>query len=254
MRGEPSLKSAFWFSAAFHVVLLGSAAASGFFTPRGESWGGPGGGAVSVTLVRSVGMPLPKPDAVTTSRVVDESRGLHKPEPKLPEKEAPAKAIPKFERDQPQKIVSRPSKVLEDHTPPPPGAIPYGQGGAPSMPYTQFSMTGQTQGGLGFSGPGGGDFSARFPWYVEAVRRRISGNWFQSAIDPGLRWAPRVVVTFQILPDGTVANVQVLRSSGNSSVDFSARRAVLDSSPLERLPSGYGGSSVTVEFWFDFRR
>jgi TonB family protein len=207
-----------------------------------------------VTLVRSVGMPLPKPDAVTTSRVVDETRGLHKPAPKAPEKDAPAKAIPKFERDQPQKNISRPSKVLEDDTPPPPGAIPYGQGGAPSMPYTQFSMTGQTQGGLGFSGPGGGDFSGRFPWYVEAVRRRISGNWFQSAIDPGLRWAPRVVVTFQILPDGTVTNVQVLRSSGNSSVDLSARRAVLDSSPLERLPSGYGGSSVTVEFWFDFRR
>jgi outer membrane biosynthesis protein TonB len=48
--------------------------------------------------------------------------------------------------------------------------------------------------------------------------------------------------------------VQVLRSSGNASVDYSARRAVLDSSPLERLPAGYGGSNVSVEFWFDFRR
>jgi TonB family protein len=62
------------------------------------------------------------------------------------------------------------------------------------------------------------------------------------------------VVTFQILPNGTIANVQVLRSSGNPSVDYSARRAVLDSNPLERLPAGYGGSNVSVEFWFDFRR
>jgi hypothetical protein len=37
-------------------------------------------------------------------------------------------------------------------------------------------------------------------------------------------------------------------------VDNSALRAVRDSSPLDRLPGGYTGSSVNVEFWFDFHR
>jgi hypothetical protein len=37
-------------------------------------------------------------------------------------------------------------------------------------------------------------------------------------------------------------------------VDTSAVRAVRDSSPLQALPAGYSGSSVNVEFWFDFRR
>lgn len=253
---EPSLKSGMVFSLVAHASLVLLAGLSGFFAQRGESWGGTGGGAVTVGLVKSIsGVPMPRPDAVTTSRVVDESKGLYKSEPK-PEVKPPdtAKQIPEFSKEKPQKYVSKPSKVLEDETPPPANAVPYGGGGTPSMPYSEFKLNSQTQGGLGMSGGGGGEFGSRYPWYVEAVRRRISSNWLQSAIDPALRWAPRVVVTFQILPNGSITNIQVLRSSGNASVDYSARRAVLDSSPVERLPSGYSGSSVNVEFWFEFRR
>lgn len=243
------------YSFAFHSLLLGSLLLSTFFSHRGELWGGAGGGAMTVGLVRSIaGVPLPRPESVTPSRVVDETRGLHKSEPKPPEPEAPAKSIPEFKRDKPQRYITRPSRVLEDETPPPPGAIPYGQGGAPSLPYTQFNMPGSTsQGGLGFSGPGG-EFSGRFPWYVEAVRRRISGNWLLAAVDPAVRWAPRVVVSFQVLRDGSIVNIELLRSSATPSVDNSAVRAVRDSSPLERLPSEYAGTHVVVEFWFDFRR
>lgn len=251
----PGIRTTMLWSAVFHtVLLLGLAFAN--LRGTGELWGGAGsGGAVTVGLVRNIaGVPLPRPEAVTTSRVVDETRGLYKEEPKPKEQETPAEKIPEFERNKPPKYVTRPSKVLEDPTPPPQGAIPYGQGGAPSVPYTQFSMTANTAGGLGFSGGAGGEFSAKYPWYVEAVRRRISSNWLLATIDPSLRWAPRVVVTFQILGNGSITNVEIARSSGNASVDNSARRAVLDSSPLERLPADYRGSSVNVEFWFDFRR
>jgi protein TonB len=255
MRSEPSFGQALWLSLGLHTALVVAVAASSFFARRGESWGGTEGGAVTVGLVRNLsGVPLPRPDAVTASRVVDESKGLYKSEPAAAVKTPEATALAEFSKSRPPKYVSRPSKVLEDETVPPPNAVPYGGGGAPTVPYSQFTMAGQTQGGLGMSGPGGGDFGGRFPWYVEAVRRRISSNWLQSTIDPGLRWAPRVVVTFQILRNGTIANVEVLRSSSNASVDFSARRAVLDSSPVERLPAGYGGASVSVEFWFEFRR
>jgi protein TonB len=184
---------------------------------------------------------------------VDETKGLYKAEPKPAEQEAPAKQIPEFEREKPLRYRTRPSRVLENPTPPPPGAIPYGQGGAPALPYTQFTMAGSTQGGMGFSGPGG-DFGGRFPWYVEAVRNRISGNWLQSTVDPSVRWAPRTVATFQILRDGSVVNIQLVRRSGNDSVDISAVRAIRDSSPLPRLPAEYAGANVSVEFWFEFRR
>ena len=85
---------------------------------------------------------------------------------------------------------------------------------------------GTTQGGLSFNGVNGGDFGSRFSWYVEAVQRRISSNWLQSTVDPNVSAAPRVVVTFTILRDGTVTNIQTTQRSNNYSVDTSAIRAV----------------------------
>jgi TonB family protein len=63
-----------------------------------------------------------------------------------------------------------------------------------------------------------------------------------------------VYVTFQILRNGQIANAQLTNSSGVASLDRSALRAVFDSSPMPPLPTEYAGSSVSVEFWFDFRR
>jgi protein TonB len=190
---------------------------------------------------------------MTPSRVVDETKGLYKSESKPKELETSATKIPEFERNKPPRYVTRPSRVFENETTPPPGAIPYGQGGAPTLPYTQFAIGGSTQGGMGFSGPGG-DFGGRFPNYVLGVRNRVSSNWLQSTVDPSIRWAPRVVITFQILRNGSIANIELLRRSGNDSVDRSALRAIQGSNPLNPLPPEYSGSYVTVEFWFDFRR
>jgi periplasmic protein TonB len=255
------LKKPLFWSVGFHVVLFSSLAFSAFFSHRGDSWGGAGGdNGVSVGLVaRLPGVNLPRPEAVTTSRVVDESKGLYKsePPPKPPKEIEPGtKTIPEFTKEKSPKYITTPSKILEDKTPPPTNAVPYGGGGSPALPYsTQFTMNnGATQGGMGFSGPGGGDFAGKFPAYVDAVRNRISSNWLQSTVDPSVRWAPRAQFTFQVLRDGTVANIQMTQSSGNKSVDNSALRAILSSSPMSGLPSNYSGNSVTVQFWFDFRR
>jgi len=252
---DESLKRPMTLSIAFHAALAAMMVLSTIYSHRGENWGGPGG-AITVGLVGSVpGVPLPKPDVESTSRVVDESKGLYKsePQPKVPPP-TEATPIPKFERNKPPKYVTRPSRTLENPTPPPENAVPYGGGGAPTVPYTSFSTGSGTQGGMGFSGAGGGNFGSKFPWYVEAVQRRVSSNWLQTTVDPGISTAPRAVVTFDILRDGSVTNIQVMRSSGNSSVDTSAVRAIRASSPLERLPGEYSGSKVSVEFWFDFHR
>jgi len=259
---EPGLKGPLLWSLILHSALFGSLAVSTFLSHRGDLWGGPGGGgAVSVKLVGGLtGVPLPRPETVTESRVVDESKGLYKSEPKpKPPKEIPKDAtpIPKFTKEKQPYYVTRPSKTLEDTTPPPENAVPYGQGGSPAVPYTQFGMGagGATAAGMQFGGPGGGgDFGGRFSWYVDAVRNRVASNWLQSTIDPSLRWAPRAVVSFDILRNGAVANIQILQSSGNASVDTSAMRAIQGSNPMQALPNEYSGNKVSVEFWFDFRR
>jgi periplasmic protein TonB len=255
----PSLKGPLAISLFMHLALAGLGVINAYFVHRGENWGGPGGGAVTVNLVgSSPGIPIPRPEVETPNRVVDESKGLYKTEPPPEIKTPPPDAVPitKFKLKPPPHYVTRPSKVLENRTPPPQNAVPYGGGGTPTIPYTSFAM-GQGNGtaaGLSFGGSGGGDFGARFPWYVEAVQRRVSSNWLQSTIDPSVSVAPRVVATFDILRDGTITNIQITRSSGNYSVDNSAVRAIRDSSPLNQLPGEYSGSRVGVEFWFDFHR
>src|SRR5690349_25125447 len=184
---EPGLKGPLLWSLILHSALFGSLAVSTLLSHRGDLWGGPGGGgAVSVNLVGGLsGVPLPRPETVTQSRVVDETKGLYKSEPKPKPKAIPPDAtpIPKFTKEKQPYYVTRPSKTLEDPTPPPPNAVPYGQGGSPSVPYSQGQFTlgagGATQAGMGFSGQGGGDFGGRFSWYVDAVRSRVASNWLQ---------------------------------------------------------------------------
>jgi len=257
IRPNESLKRFVYASLIFHSALAVVVAISTYLSHSGENWGGPGG-SVTVGLVGSVpSIPLPQPEVVSPNRVVDESKGLFKSEPQpKPKPEPDATPIPKFERNKPPKYISRPSKVLENTTPPPPNAVPYGGGGTPTIPATSFAMgtTGATAAGLAVSGVGGGDFASRFGAYVTAVQQRISREWLQSTVDPSLMWAPRVVVTFDILRDGTVTNIQVLQSSNNRSLDTSAIRAVQSSSPLLALPAAYSGTRVSVQFFFDYKK
>jgi len=242
-------------SLLFHGLMLGAIFLTAFYPfRRGPGWGyGVGGeGAISVTVVKSLpGIPLPSPEAQTLSKTVDLTKGLYKSEPRPKRKELEATPLPKFEKEKPEVYRSRPSRVDEVKEPPLVGAIPYGQGGAPALPYGQFQV-GTTSAGMEFGAESG--FGEKFPWYVDAVRRRISSNWLITTIDPSIQWAPRVMLAFEIARDGSVLNTQFLRRSGLASVDRAALRAVQDSSPLDRLPSEFRGSRVSVEFWFDFRR
>jgi periplasmic protein TonB len=259
IRRNETLQRFVYMSFALHFALLlwfGIPALIAFYTHAGPDWGG-NGGSVTVSVVGNVpAIPMPRPEIETPSRVVDESKGLFKTEPPPLPKPAPdATPIPKFQQDQQPKYITKPSKLLENPALPPPNAVPYGGGGTPTIPTTSFALgAGKTQASLGFTGTTGGDFGSRFSWYVDAVQRRVSSNWLQSSIDGSLAMAPRVVVTFTILRDGSITNVQITHSSNNYSVDNSALRAVRDSSPVARLPPEYVGTSVNVEFWFDFHR
>jgi protein TonB len=256
--GEKLGHSLVW-SGALHALLAGMFVVSALYSGRGAMWGGAAGGggsAVQVTLVGSLpAIPLPSPDVATASRVVDVTHGLYKsePPPKIP-LEPKAIQIPAFLKEkQPVYKTPRPSKLLENKAQPPPNAVPFGQGGTPQVPTSSFTLGQNTQAGMSLAGPGGG-FGQMFPWYVDAVRRRVSSNWLQATVDPTITWAPRAVIDFEILRSGTIVNVQVMQSSGYPSVDASAVRAIETSSPLNPLPGGYTGSYVNVEFWFDFRR
>src|SRR3972149_8820123 len=96
---DESLKSPLVWSLLGHGLLFASLAISTLLSHRGDSWGGPGGSAVSVRLVGGLGgVPLPRPEVVTASRVVDPTKGLYtsEPPPKAPEPRAHATELPEF--------------------------------------------------------------------------------------------------------------------------------------------------------------
>jgi TonB family protein len=51
-----------------------------------------------------------------------------------------------------------------------------------------------------------------------------------------------------------VKNPQIAQHSGNSTLDYSALRAVTDAAPFPPLPSNYNGSSTSVELRFQLQR
>jgi len=244
-------------STALHVllflILVGyTTLGSPFGGSWGQNWGS--GRSTRIGAVASLpGVPLPAPMLTTHNTLATDNPGLHQTEPQPKAEPAPKSVeIPKFKESvKPEKAERVNTHIQKEKPVYAENAVPYGLGGQPSMSYTPMA-SGAGEGGLSFGE--GGDFGERYGWYVASVRNRISGNWLLSTISPSILTAPRLYMTFTILRDGTVTNVEVTQSSGLPEVDRSALRAVLASNPLPALPSDYPGNRVKVNLYFDFRR
>ena len=253
---EPPFKRYFGYSAWLHIGLVAAVALSIWIQRSGNPWGGPGGGgdsSVKVNLISSAGITMPHPVVPTPSQVVDPTKGLAQEEPKIEQPKTDATPILKFKEKQPPPPPSKKSKVFEPKTPPPPNAVPYGRGGQMDIPTGYSQTPGASASGLAMQGQGGGDFSSRYGWYVESVKRAISQNWMQNTIDPSIRSARRAKATtsFRIYRDGSIKNIRLDSSSGNRSMDDSATRALLSIDKLPALPADYSGAYVDVTFDFD---
>jgi protein TonB len=254
-----NFKPFFGWSVFLHVFLTVLMLAGVYVQRNSVPWGGVGGGdsGVKVNLVASAGIPMPRPNIPTESATVDPTKGLYKEEPpKPPELPKDATPIPKFDKMKPPPPPSKPSKIIENKTPKPDNAVNYGKGGSMDLPSGYSNTPGPLNGGMAIQGQGGGEFAARYPWYVESVRKRISDNWLQNTIDPSVRAArtAHAIVTFTIMRDGTVKNIQLDTSSGNRSMDDSATRAMLNIDKMPQLPSDWRSNSVDVMFDFDLGR
>lgn len=238
-------------SAGLHLAFTVFVVLYATFIPgfRGQGWGSGGGGdAMGATLVNSV--PLPANPQQTTNVLATESKGLSQSQPKAEEREA--EAIPIADKNAKKKKPVTTATQRKPEPEPESNQIPYGEGGPVSGPYAMFSAGG-AKGGFGFTG-GGGDFGSRFSWYVQTVQRKVSENWLRYEIDPSIREANRVYLTFDIARDGHPGNVQLEQSSGVPSLDISAMRAIQRIDTFGPLPQEYSGNKVSVEFWFDYKR
>lgn len=90
----------------------------------------------------------------------------------------------------------------------------------------------------------------RFPfsYYLEAIERKVSQNWFSGTSGGGE--GLNCVVYFRLGRNGGVTDVRIEQSSGNSYFDRTALRAVRGSAPFPPLPRAFTESYLGIHFTF----
>jgi protein TonB len=249
-----SLRGAFFGSVILHASLAASLILSSI-VGRGsrQAWGdlnSGGPGSVAINVVNRV--PLPERSGTVNPLANDTQSRVPAPPPK-----------PKpQERAKPPEPDAIP---LKSHTTPKRAAEPastarwrkeqdrdnqlYNQSGQ-ALVSPMIGQTGSGGVGVGLGSP----FGNRFGNYVTILQQRVAEKWRTADIDPRIKTAPPVVVTFTIARDGTVRNVKVGQGSGNQALDYSAQRAIYDASPFPPLPAEYERNDANVEFWFQLKR
>jgi TonB family protein len=249
-----------WFVASviFHVSMAVSLVLAYWTAGRsvldlGDVNGG-GIGSVAVTPISRI--PLPSrsgpvnPVANDTESRVPEPLPKDKPKPEV--KAPPEDAIPIKSRTapkQPSKAQSAPDKYRAKQIDPE-NQLHSTVGQAMVSPM--YDMPGAGGVAIGNNSP----FGQQYGWYANLLKDKVGRNWRTNELDPRLHSAPQVVVIFTIQRDGSVSasSVRIAQQSGNTALDYSAQRAILDAIPFPPLPPGLGRNSADIEFVFELRR
>lgn len=137
---------------------------------------------------------------------------------------------------------------------PTPSLAPTGGGSSNGTRLAKGGGGGGGTGNIGNPGGGGGrpgidairepDFGP----YMRDLQRRIKMNWDP----PKGNESKRVVLLFKIAKDGRLLSCSVFKSSGLPNADKAALNAVQLTAPFRPLPAEYKGSSIDIQFTFDY--
>lgn len=84
--------------------------------------------------------------------------------------------------------------------------------------------------------------------YMDKMQKKIKQNWQTDFCTSGAK----VVVSYSILKNGSVSNIKIIESSGNSELDSSAINALKQSSPFIALPRQLRKEKDSIDLIFDF--
>ena len=163
---------------------------------------------------------------------------------------------PKKETPVPEPVPTEPEPVATD---PPEIEAPTQQASDDAMAAPEQQATPRPTrvpapaGGRGLSVGGGNDRKMpgipsdfHFTYYVQRMLALIESRWYK----PVVPIETRARVRFTINRDGRVSRIELESSSGNSSFDRAALRALYAANPLPPLPPAYSKSSLTVHLTF----
>jgi TonB family protein len=248
---KESMRKPLFGALALHISVVATLVVSNW-TEHRDSFGAPdvAGGAVAVQAVNSI----PIPHRGEKNPLANDSQS------EVPQ--TPAKPVEAVKEDKPrpdaialkmkdlkkkapvasEKQIFRPYKELQ------PNQVTSKQ--APQVSNPMF----QAQQGSGNVGVGAHTtLGNRFAAYGAQVQQIVANNWHTNDVDAKYQTAPIVIATFDVMRDGSIRSLQIAQSSGIQGVDFSVRRAILDSR-LPPLPQEFDKDHATVEFLFELKR
>ena len=219
-----------------HFVLVGVAVAAPLLFPAKAVI--PVAEGFAVPLPRGGGgRPAPPPATAAPPRAEAPAPAAPEPpkvvQPPKEEPKASTKAVPELDPRKSRKRKEQPATA-------PPGES-----------KTASPAAGPATPGLALMGPPGpgspGGTDSGGDWYLAGVQQKIWLIWNQQ-VRSGFRQA--VAVTFTILEDGSLADVEITQSSGATLLDLAARRAVYSAAPFSPLPKIYGTKRKTIQAVF----
>ena len=242
-----------WFagSLGFHVLLVLVLLFYGaLFRHKVEQWGSPTGGGMGAVAVNPVArIPLPARQSPENPVANQTESQVPTPPPKLHHKarvfEPEPDAIPIQARNAQKRTLesSAPNKFREQQQDRP-NQLYSDAGQRVSSPM--YGLQGGGGVGVGESSP----FGTQFGWYAKLIVDKVGRAWRTSDLRNVTQTA---AVTFIVKRDGSVSHVHITQPSGNTTLDFSAQRAVFDASPFPHLPDQYPRNDAEVELLFSLK-
>jgi TonB family protein len=179
--------------------------------------------------------PAPQPTAAPPVTTPEQPK--EEPAPKQlikPPKDEPKKGLPELDAKKGKK-----PKAEASPTPRAGSGSSTGTGTSSAIPGLSLSLP---------PGPGVADgVDVGGDWYLASVQQKIWMLWTQQ-VKTGFNQA--VTVSFTIVADGSVEDVQVIQSSGATLLDLAAKRAVMSAGPFAALPKTYGTNRYTIQAVF----
>ena len=250
---QESLRKPFLGAVALHAAVAGAfLLLSWQFEQSRQTWGSPtpSGGSVAINSVKT--LPLPQRQGRTNPVANNtESRLPQAPPEKIVKKRSPLPepdAIPLKSRTPPKP--SKTEAAQEKYRPP-----------TPDRPNQVFSaeapaLTSKMFAKQGSAGAVGVDQNSvlgnRFGAYAALLMQRVADKWHTGGLE-GVH-APYVIVSVDILRNGSIRNPHLVQQSGNYLLDTSAQRAVLEAAPFPPLPPEYEHDMVNINFYFQLTR
>jgi protein TonB len=226
---------------ALLAVLLAYGLVAGLF--HHNLWGGAGSGAIQVNVVSA--LPLPSDQPPNENVLATDTPSKAPAEPAVKTKHAVDESTLAISGKNKPKQITRKTK---QHEPEPDNLARYGEQSGSSLARS-IQPQGFTSGQTTVSD---GDFGSRFGWYVEAINRKMSSNWYKPEVDPHTPRGSRAYIQFAIHRDGSVSNVQMSQNSGSQTLDRACMRAAQRVDTFGALPSQYNQSMVMTSFFCEY--